>query len=281
MDKKIKTESSYEFSEILQAGVTADSISAFMDSRIDMLSRSSDVRSVGIHTSCTGFIGADASIVSEGEISKRFFIDDPHLYDGLPSKVAQVYELLQSQHPELSEDESYFIASIHAVQFQQIEYFDNMIIGKRSLRAEMLGDYIDSKYPQETFSIAELKHVAMCMERAAVTHNMLRLLVIDSTLEVGELKVADGGAGGHAWLVVKGVDGVSRIFDPLNCHIIKDESGAIIGMKPLVEKFDGEREDVVATHKIITNNQTVEKHDLTYTFATEDELAFGKALLGR
>jgi hypothetical protein len=146
----------------------------------------------------------------------------------------------------------------------------------------MLGDFIDSEYSQETFSISELKEVAMCMERAAVSHNMLHLLGIDSTLEVGELKIPDGEKGGHAWLVIKGPDGIDRIFDPLNCHVIKDEAGNIIGVHPLVKKFDGSREEITATQKVLSKDKTIlEQHELTYVFATDDQLLFGKTFLNR
>lgn len=281
MSYNIEKENKDAVDSLLEGQLTDAELKEFMDSQVCYFLQFSSINKIGQSTSCEDFINSDVGIVSEGELSKEFFLDDDSIYEGLESRVVNIYNKIVQQRPEISLRQAYINASIQAVQMQIIKYFNNTIVGNRINRSLMLADIISDDNNKEKYSISELKDVAMCMERAVVSHNMLKVLGIDNTLEVGGLHINNGThLEGHAWIVLDGTNG-KNIFDPLNCHIHKDASGAVVKVSPLILKYDGLREPVSADQKIYDEDGLAVSATLTYIFASESDLNFASSFLGR
>ena len=191
-------------------------------------------------TRCQSFISRTTAIQSEGMVlSVPYYMDDPEIYSGLSSTLQKVYSKLNGKEG-LSEQKILFNTAFFAVNATQFSYFNNAI-GKsnRNKRIRILEDIIsfDDNPRPEFRSISELRDCAMCMERAVVSHNLFKVLGLDSTLVTGYLE-SEGESEGHAWVELISPEGTRYIYDPQNPQLIVNDEGTIVDFKPLVFTID-------------------------------------------
>lgn len=219
-------------------------------------------------TRCRSFISPTTAIQSEGMVlSVPYFIDDPEIYSELSPTLKKVYSKLKDKEG-LSEQKMLFNTAFFAVNASQFSYFNNTIgRSNRDKRKRVLEDIISFEDdPRPEFrSISELRDCAMCMERAVVSHNLFKVLGIDSTLVTGHLE-SEGESEGHAWVELISPEGVKYIYDPQNPQLIVNDEGTIVDFKPLV--FTVDEGDVHSTEWKKTNEQgmVIETKVITYSY---------------
>lgn len=145
------------------------------------------------------------------------------------------------------------------------EYFGNYQTYKGKERKEF---YMDKS---KSFSISELKgkEIAECIEKAALTHNILKFLGYDTELVLGHLSGEDNVKEPHAYNLIKGKKG-TFLLDITNPIYVYDENDKFIAYVPYVGKVDDvnfTEIKVKAVDKILTSeNQYKEKsvYERTY-----------------
>ncbi len=212
--------------------------------------------------SISAFITPEVKIYSDAMLlSKPYHLDDESIYYDLPEALKLVKQKFDNESELTPEDRAFNIA-LYAVHYVQFKYFNNTVGGSPKDRAGLMADILDldevdftddeAITEEKKVSIRDLKNNAMCMERAAVCHNLFVYLGIDSVLKIGDLTVNDNNENSefHAWVEIKKADGTVYIFDPQNPHIVTNEHGQLVGAKPLVFKIsDAMHVSTQWTHK--------------------------------
>lgn len=207
--------------------------------------------------SLTGYTNKFLSSTAEIKplfIGRGFMVDDDDIYHQFLDTLHDFYE----RNEDFKKPNNFKSFLLYGVQYGLQAYFGNMkpSSGDQALREERLlrsgiisND--DNAGPEGPRSIRENKSEAMCAERAAVAHNLLKLADWESAYYVGKLSIDDSDADLHAFIIYKTSRGTHNIFDPMNPEVVEDADGKTISGRPAVyyggdEILDGQ--PVVVNH---------------------------------
>jgi len=210
-------------------------VNEFVAHRIDELSGGSSELNVGLINGATDeFIDAEIPMFRSGQKSREYFLDDNEAYTASFKYVRALFKHFLSQG--LEKKRAYLTAVIHGTNSGQVAYFESYFGNEKKLD-EITHEFMtDDDTPEERISIADLKGAGVCLERASITHNALKIFGINSRLETGRISVVneDGSVATeqHAFITFEGLDGKKMIYDPTNPKVIKDSSGVIVGTRP-------------------------------------------------
>jgi len=167
--------------------------------------------------------------ISPGTLEgKTFVMDDDEIYHKLIEYVHKI-------HDNGTEKDDDFLKILTSVQYAMNYYFGNISpisIEKWSEKFETPGI--------ESYSIAHEKESAYCSERAAVAHNLLLFLGLNSRYTCGTY--AESLNSGteqhnsgelHGFLIVE-YGGKEYLYDPTNPKILFDEKDQIISFRPYI-----------------------------------------------
>ncbi len=213
----------------------------YVSSRVEFLSAQSRVDYIAYETSVEEFISPTTDIdahFSEGIFDLRpFRLDDAAMYTGLLPALKTRYAryLKDGRNPE----DAFFTVAVLGAEEVQRRYFGNKIGQQNSGKiVDILSEDIGDNSQQEPFvSISALKDSPMCLQRAVVEHNLLKVLGVDSTLTKGtltfQLEDKEPKTEHHAFLIVNNENGDPRIIDPQNPilkkRIAQDGTVSLIG----------------------------------------------------
>jgi hypothetical protein len=212
-----------------------------------------------------------------------FRLDDPHMYHGLLHSVRKRYE--QFLGKGLDPVKAFLNSAVFGSEDTQRAYFNNRFGANASDIIGLLGVDVGDPDQSPSVSISEMKDTAVCMQRAAVEHNLLKILGIPSRLETGMLIVEQEGADPktehHAFLRLPNEAGEERIVDPQNPVFTLQEqtdgtmllTGASVFAAPVLTHS---REDLVVDRvakKMTRIDGSVEqlRQRVTYVFAPLDK----------
>lgn len=198
-----------------------------------------------------------------------FNIDDTTPYSLALRASRMWYKHLSAQglHPE----KALLNAAIKGSFAGQAEYFGS-IYGDTMKRLDRLDE--DNNSDDRVVSVAKIGDAAMCMERAAVTHNALLVMGVPNKYCVGKLSCSYDGrvkTEGHAYLEVIGTKGARLIYDPTHPKIEKngEKEFARPGVFPVDTDYQG-----ADTIHMTTNVDGVVVHigDYIYTRNTPKDM---------
>ncbi len=242
----------------------------FVAQRSTELSEHDTSRTVGHdHGGTEEYISSETEMLSSTLFSRPYYLDDLSAYTTSFEIVKGDFENLKAK---FSVDKAYLNAVIRGANAGQARYFKS-IRGNLLEYSNILADVISDDEESPRISIADLKRVAICQERAAVVHNTLQIFGIDSRFEAGDLSVKneDGSVDSehHAFITFSNNEGERYVFDPTNPVITKDGDGNIISLAPNLIKVQPDSPGhVVGTLKSygITDGKRVEtrKREITY-----------------
>jgi hypothetical protein len=241
-----------------------DSFSTFVDRRIEELSSlpgddnldvSDPSKKIGLfYGGSDAFLPSDVEMVSTALTSRPYYLDDPNAYKQVFDSLSALYK--EASRPDRDAQSVFFSAAVSATNVEQANYFGSTY-GDEAGRQAVLEDIIDFSDSEEArrISIADLKGVAMCQERAGVAHNTLQILGFTSSKFVSgflrdahehetimeESEEKGGGStgteGAHAFVRFTGANG-EYIFDPTNPIIVRAENQAVLAIKPAIYKIE-------------------------------------------
>lgn len=163
--------------------------------------------------------------------SAGFRLDDPRAY----SLALDAFRAVESgQEVALHHHAGYVGTAIAAAQMAQEVYFGNIkpTPEQEDARNVAMAQGLLSGEATEPFSIKELQNVALCTERAALAHNMLKVLGVQTKIVFGRMRVEDGNSFGHTFLQVEDGQGGSMIYDPTNPWLTYNEAQQITHSEP-------------------------------------------------
>jgi hypothetical protein len=155
------------------------------------------------------------STVKASAFSKGFKLDDTNSHAVFAANAIDLAKTLEDEHPDT--------IILKASQLALIQYMGLPGQNAAKERKRLLGGLIRG----QKRGIAEMaaSGVAMCMERAAVTHNMCLLAEVPSALLTGIVKTDK--IDGHAFQIVR-VDNQNQLFDSTNPSIeVKEGTGLL------------------------------------------------------
>lgn len=258
----------------------AASTESFVSSRMQELSTVPSLGSFSLLSSepVKDFIQPETAMVASVLLSKPYHLDDPKAYEASFNWVKQLYARKFAVSSEVEPEKALLNAAVEAVQIGQVQYFGSYV-GDAQKRAMAVADILDDD-ASDSESVACFGSSAMCLERASVAHNTLKILGIDSSLVHGT--VSDLSEDGttissevHAWVVLRTPTGKRVQFDPTNPILHKNDAGAITWCGPNLKTLD---EDTfkgvdVILHEAHTNpdgtQELVKTHQLHYTYGTD------------
>ncbi len=174
----------------------------------------------------------------ETEIKRNWMVDgfnvnDPEIYTVLLESFGKFYKYWNKPNPR----------SIigHSIIYALSEYFGNHFSVKNTnaRNCEFYKDHTTSD--SKTIDLSELKekNLAVCAEKAAVAHNYLKFLGMDSYIIFSDnCKLGDSNDG-HAYIIFSTKNG-KFIFDPTNPILIEDSEGKINSVNPALYKISEE-----------------------------------------
>ena len=214
-----------------------EAFSAFVDKRIEELSRLDSGKQIGflIGGSDT-FVAPSTEMVASAIVGRPYYLDDPDAYKRVFDGLSAAYK--QAVHPDRNAQSVFLNAAVTVTNVEQANYFGGLA-GSDERRQAILVDEIDfSAEEPPRISIADLKGVALCQERAAIVHNTLQILGFTSS------KIANGFLRGeaqeqeaHMFVRLTGANG-EYIFDPTNPIIVKGDDQTVVGIKPAMYKIE-------------------------------------------
>lgn len=219
-------------------------IRAFIDERIATLSESaSDERISTEQTGVSDFIVGTRRVAS-GSTTNDFLLDDPSAYVPLIVAAKQFYHILQTRPQFAPPDKqtSLFInAAIRGANFGQARYFGSIQGDPRKLFGALWDILDDETPPNQAVSISTIGEGAMCAQRAALVHNTLKILGVDSRLLFGKLAIlGENGdsAESHAVVEFMAASGDTYLLDPANPNIVTEKDGTVSNLLPTLARVD-------------------------------------------
>jgi|GEM_PF-5487221 len=173
-----------------------------------------------------------------------FYVDDASAYK---LTLEQMRKLRDPEAGQLSRAE-YVGTALQAVQGMEADYFENL---KPTEEQEFTRNYavllgaIPGNAYLRTPSISELKDVALCTERAALAHNALRVLGVESQLVFGGMEIG-AKKFAHTFVKVEDGQGGSMIYDPMNPWLTFNETREIMGIEPSITPVPEVSDDTVS-----------------------------------
>ncbi len=174
----------------------------------------------------------------ETEIKRSLIVDglkinDPDIYKYLLESFAKFYKSWNK--PQLKSTTG------HSVIYALGDYFGNYF-GTGHTETRNVEFYMDhSTMDSEAVNLSEIKgkKLAVCAEKATVTHNYLKFLGIDSHVIFSNNCKLGESNNGHAYVVYSNKKG-RFIFDPSNPVLVEDVNGKITGVNPAIYKISEE-----------------------------------------
>ncbi|HPR09360.1 hypothetical protein KDA06_03380 [Candidatus Saccharibacteria bacterium] len=217
-------------------------VTKFVASRVAELSQDSPGTSIGMGFEREdGFIAADRPMVLSKLHSRPYKMDDPSAYTASFKWLKLQYSLLKQSRTTYDDERLLIDAALRATQIGQVEYFGSYT-GNETRRMVAVADLIGKDIPPSE-SIAVFGSSAMCKERAAVVHNTLKIIGVDSSFMVGNLHVVSLDKQmvedqPHAWVVVRPKTGGVYQYDPTNPILHIDADGEPTWADPNVKPLD-------------------------------------------
>ncbi|MCA9346037.1 hypothetical protein KC960_00935 [Candidatus Saccharibacteria bacterium] len=190
------------------------------------------------------FISSDTKMI-RNDFDKEFYLDDPTAYATLIRFTRSSYD--KFIHKGLPPIRAFYQATINGTYHGQASYFGSYY-GDLNALVSMTGDFLNDDPPEiDGTHIANLKKVAVCMERSGVVHNALKILGVDSRLEVGSLYKENADrqptTEAHVFITFNNPQGERVLYDPANPIRIIDSGGNVVAMQPFTVKIiDGAKE---------------------------------------
>lgn len=176
-----------------------------------------------------GYVGPNALLNAQG-MGKDYKLDDPTVYDHVAPLMRSIYlDIL----PQVGGDEvkAYLNAAFRTAQHTQQQYFGS-VFGDPQRRHNLLGDILDDDGPAIK-SVADLKSVAICSERASVANNVLQILGVEPVMETGSVQFEGSDRPEpHVYLFVKTTAGKELLYDPTSPTLYFDEAGNLLQTEP-------------------------------------------------
>ncbi|HEV7453703.1 MAG TPA: hypothetical protein VGO07_00420 [Candidatus Saccharimonadales bacterium] len=174
-----------------------------------------------------GFLTEETALIPQGTSGSTIILDDPGIYAPALDWGKEIYGRLIKQGKE--PDVAYRTAAVYAAQFAQQDYFGNVHNSSEASaeRERMVWEGVILGSEGQTYSIADFKGRAACMERAAVANNVMQFYGFSPVLEVGEMQYGDNPRELHAWLTIKNSQGLEMAFDVTNPHLSLLPDGAL------------------------------------------------------
>lgn len=251
-------------------------VSAFVATRMEEL-KTNNLGAIDLDTTrVDDFITPEVEMIPS-RYSRPYHMDDPRAYEVSFKRVKQQFEAIAKGNPDFEVDRIFLNAAIRGTQIGQVDYFGSYV-GHMRNRLGLVADVMDVDLPERE-SIAIFGPNAVCQERAAVVHNTLKIMGIDSRFIVGDLGTAQsdnqtGKSESHAWIVIKSRSGKFSQFDPTNPIIYKNSDGNPIWCDPNIKVLSGgEESDVGVVLKEMSINEdgsrtSSDKCRLHYTYPT-------------
>jgi hypothetical protein len=225
----------------LQGKEAASAANDFVRQRVAELSDASHTIAVGnSYPDTDEFIPPEAKSVAASFFDKPYHFDDLEAYTAALPAIQRVYGELKATTAD--DDQAYLNAVVHGANEGQVVYFGSYH-GDTEARAQIVQDTIEYDNPTPApLSVANLKGVAECQERAGVAHNTLQIFGVDSTFHAGTLTDTDAEGvqhtGTHAFLTFTNTVGEQYIFDPTNPVLVRNENEVVIVARPALYKLD-------------------------------------------
>lgn len=190
----------------------------------------------------SGFIHEETEI-KRNIIVDAFKINDPEAYNYLLDSFANFYKAWNQ--PVMRGLIGY------SVVYALGNYFGNFYSTQNTER-DNREFYMDrSSADSEAIDLKELKgkQIAVCAEKAAVAHNYLKFLAIDSRLIFSDrCELTPGSEEAHAYVCFSTAHG-HFIFDPTNSVIVKNPEGGVSSVEPALYKITPEQFEVLTQGK--------------------------------
>jgi hypothetical protein len=226
----------------------AEEMKKFIGNRLNILMKKTKPDQATI---CTFSRKQNDFILPETEIKRHimvdsFHINDPEIYDILIKYFKQLYEK--------QDNKEFKNIMLKAIIYAIGEYFGNYYSTQYTEGANRKFYYDHT----DDIDLAEFKrkNIAVCAEKATVTHNFLKFfgieshLIISTACQIGDSKEA------HVYIVFPTEKG-KFIFDPTNCVLIEDREGNVKNIMPAVYKIsDEEYKHIIHNDR----NQVVVEH---------------------
>jgi len=192
-------------------------------------------------------------ILPDTEIKRSIFVDslhinDPEIYDIIIKQFKQIYEKWNNNQTRN--------ILMNAIIYALGEYFGNYY-GTQYTEQENRKFYINQTDEIDLAALKE-KNIAVCIEKAAVTHNFLKFfgvcsyLILSTKCKIGDWEDA------HAYIIFQTTKG-KFIFDPTNPVLIEDREGHVKHITPAIYKIsDEEYEHIIQNDEI---QVVIEHHD--------------------
>lgn len=255
-------------------------VETFVASRIEEFSNIPPLNSISLlhKDPVKDFIQPETAMIAHVLQSIPYHLDDARAYDSTFNWIRQLYFRDSETNPVQDPERTLTKASVEATQIGLVQYFGSYA-GDAAKRALAVADIIDEDRPQSE-SISCFGSSAVCLERAAIAHNTLKILGIDSTLVLGRLREHDKDGSiitseAHAWILLRLSSGKQVQFDPTNPILYRNEMGEVTWAKPNLKLLPDDKSsgiDVelleINTNSDRTQSQTV-GHLLHYDYETE------------
>jgi len=235
----------------------------FVDLRIGELSPDKQ-RAVGLinQGGTDEFIAPYTDMVLMALTSLPYHMDDPEAYTTAFPHVRNLYNQLLGDG--FAPERAYVNAAVYGTNYGQAKYFES-VSGSPQKRLDIADEIISDDEAPEDLSIADFKSVAMCQERAAVVHNTLQILGVESRFATGvlERELEDGAIASepHAFILVSGTNGKQYILDPTNPTLVWESEGQLSGIRPAFYEYQPDE----------AGRQTVELREFTMVDGRQQE----------
>lgn len=192
-------------------------------------------------------------ILPETEIKRQMFVDsfhinDPEIYDILIKQFKQIYEKRKNSQTRM--------ILMNAIICGLGEYFGNYY-GTHHTEEENRNFYMNQTDDID-LSALKGKKIAVCIEKASVTHNFLKFFGVSSYLILSTNCEIGGSEDAHAYIIFQTTKG-KFIFDPTNSVLIEDSEGHVKHITPAIYKIsDKEYEHIMHNDQ---NQVVVQHHD--------------------
>lgn len=198
-------------------------------------------------------------INSETEIKRNIIFDcfklnDPEIYKYLLNRFYKLYKSWNK--PKLRDIVG------HSIIYALGDYFGNYINTEETENSNKEFYMDHTTFDSEIINLEELKgkNLAVCAEKATVTHNYLKFLGVDSHVVFSNNCQLNDSNDGHAYVIFISKNG-KFIFDPTNPILVENADGKINSINPALYKISDEDYN----HLLIRDGQQVSVQHINQT----------------
>lgn len=209
-------------------------------------------------------------LVSFGVGNKSLKFDDDGAYVPIIRMVNLYAKQLEAN--DVDGEKKYREAVVKGVNHGQAVYFQSWV-GDIRKSALLSYDIIDDNDEISTVSISDVGRSAVCIQRAPLSHNALRILGFDSALFFGQLHTAGNSKSideKHAVVIYKSSRGSNILFDPTNPTAWYDSEGTLYHTEPTLKNIGAD----VPTLVDMTLQKVVKKPDGSAAYLEHAKLTY-------